>query len=89
MADRRGPKGLLTIGFTFLLLGYMGIRTIYNMGVPEDGELPAWRFYALVLCSFLTGVGGNGGLCSSLNTASKSFTDRTVRTTAQNGVLNY
>lgn len=35
-------------------------------------------FCALVVCSFLTGIGGNGGLASAMNATAKSFPDGAV-----------
>lgn len=78
--------------FLFLLIGYSGIRHFYNsvdataaenlarQAVEDEAEkLSFFSFCILVLCSYLTGAGGNGGLTSSVNATAKSFPDRMVR----------
>lgn len=54
----------------------MGIRGLYDRGLPEGvKELGFPSFCALVVFSYLTGAGGNGGLTSSVNSTAKSFPD--------------
>lgn len=78
--DAKGPRILLVIGFVFLLSGYLGIRHLYDVGLPEGvADLSTVAFGALVLCGFMTGIGGNGGLASSMNVTAKSWPDRAVR----------
>lgn len=78
--DAKGPRILLVIGFVFLLSGYLGIRHFYDAGLPEGvADLSVVAFAALVLCGFMTGIGGNGGLASSMNVTAKSWPDRAVR----------
>ena len=61
-----------------LLGGYSGIKHLYDSGlVPDTSTLPALSFYIL-LCKFLTGSGGLGGLINSMNTTVKSFPDEVV-----------
>jgi hypothetical protein len=60
-------------------VGYLGIRAVYDAGLPEGETLPTWRLGVLIACSFMSGIGGNGGLAAALNTAAKSFPDRSVR----------
>lgn len=83
LVDARGPRLLLVGAFVLLLAGYSGIRHIYDIGVPESDPRPAslstFSFYALVLCSIMTGAGGNGGLTGSVNSTAKTFPDRAVR----------
>ncbi|KIK64712.1 hypothetical protein GYMLUDRAFT_240671 [Collybiopsis luxurians FD-317 M1] len=77
IVDSRGPKSLLLSAFVLLLLGYSGIRIIYNAGIPEDSTTLAMPiFVLLVACSFMTGVGGNGGLAAAINTTAKTFPDK-------------
>jgi len=79
IVDARGPRIILIVSFAFLLGGYSGIKYLYDSGLPPDtSTLPALSFYSLVLCSFLTGSGGFGGLTSSLNSTVKSFPDGAV-----------
>ncbi|KAF8655191.1 hypothetical protein AX16_003223 [Volvariella volvacea WC 439] len=77
LVDTRGPKIPLTFAFLFLLSGYSGIRHFFDAGVPKDAPtISDWTFGLLVLCGYLTGAGGNGGLTSSVNSTAKSFPDR-------------
>jgi hypothetical protein len=77
--DSRGPRILLACSFVFLLGGYSGIKYIYDSGLAPDAlSAPSIVFYALLLCSFLTGVGSLGGLTSSVNSTAKTFPDRAV-----------
>ncbi|KAK7689991.1 hypothetical protein QCA50_006633 [Cerrena zonata] len=82
LVDAKGPRILLVIGFVFLLSGYLGIRHLYDVGLPEGvADLSTVAFGALVLCGFMTGIGGNGGLASSMNVTAKSWPDRARATT--------
>ena len=77
--DSRGPRILLACSFVFLLGGYSGIRYLYDSGLAPDAlSVPSIIFYALLLCSFLTGVGGSGGISGAINTVSKTFPDQAV-----------
>ena len=77
--DSRGPRILLACSFVFLLGGYSGIRYLYDSGLPPGASsAPPIIFYALLLCTFLTGVGGAAGNTSSVNTTAKTFPDRAV-----------
>ncbi|RXW15826.1 hypothetical protein EST38_g10027 [Candolleomyces aberdarensis] len=77
IVDSRGPRILLCCAFVFLLGGYMGMRYLYDAGLPEGvNHLSVLSFAALVLCSYLTGAGGNGGLTSSVNSTARTFPDQ-------------
>ncbi|KAJ3885821.1 major facilitator superfamily domain-containing protein [Lentinula edodes] len=77
IVDSRGPKSLLLSGFVLLLAGYSGIRLVYDAGLPENvTALSTAMFALLIACSFMTGVGGNGGLCAAINTTAKTFPDK-------------
>lgn len=79
IVDSRGPRILLVCSFLFLLGGYSGMRYLYDTGLPADVEhLSIIAFCALVLFSYLTGAGGNGGLVSSVNSTAKTFPDKAV-----------
>ena len=79
IVDSRGPRILLACSFVSLLGGYSGIRYLYDSGLAPDAlSVPAIIFYALLLCSFLTGIGGAGGVTGALNTISKTFPDQAV-----------
>ena len=76
IVDTRGPRILLVIAFVALLTGYNGIRWFYDMGLPPGAtDLSTIGFCTLVLFGFLTGIGGNGGLASAMNSTAKSFPD--------------
>ncbi|OSD01957.1 MFS general substrate transporter [Trametes coccinea BRFM310] len=86
IVDRRGPRMLMVMAFFSLLIGYLGIRHFFLNGLPDGTtELGLLPFCLLVLCGFLTGIGGNGGLVGSMNATAKSFPDKT-RATA-NGIV--
>jgi hypothetical protein len=77
--DSRGPRILLACSFVFLLGGYSGIRYSYDSSLAPDAlSVSATSFGALLLCSFLTGVGSGGGLTSAVNSTAKTFPDQAV-----------
>ncbi|KAF9068493.1 major facilitator superfamily domain-containing protein [Rhodocollybia butyracea] len=77
IVDHRGPKSLLGIGFVVLFSGYAGIRAIYDAGLPANVQkLSTGSLALLVLCSLMTGIGGNGGLAAAINTTAKTFPDK-------------
>ena len=79
IVDSRRPRIVLLFSFALLLGGYSGIKHFYDSGLPAGtSTLPAFGFYLLVLCNFLTGSGSVGGITSSLNSTVKSFPDRVV-----------
>lgn len=78
LVDLKGPRGLLSAAFVLLLVGYLGIRQIFISGGVGDGQLHVVGFWLLVICSYMTGVGGNGGFSSAVNTTAKSFPDHVV-----------
>jgi MFS family permease len=78
IVDATGPRYTLVGAFMLLLVGYSAIRNIYDNGAPPSGSISAFTFWLLVICSFMTGAGGNGGLTSSVNTTAKSFPDKAV-----------
>lgn len=79
IVDTRGPRILLALGFVSLLVGYNGIRWFYDKGLPQDAtDLSSIAFCALVFFGFLTGIGGNGGLSSAMNSTARSFPDGLV-----------
>ncbi|KZV69069.1 MFS general substrate transporter [Peniophora sp. CONT] len=74
--DSRGPRPLLIVAFIALLCGYLGIRATYDRGL-EDGEktLSRAHLFALIFCSYLTGMGGNSAMSTAMNSTAKSFPD--------------
>ncbi|KAE9405843.1 MFS general substrate transporter [Gymnopus androsaceus JB14] len=80
IVDKTGPKPNMFAGFCLLLMGYLGIRVIYDTGLTQDSNkesesVSTATFLLLVLFSIMTGVGGNGGYSASLNVVAKSFPD--------------
>ncbi len=70
----------LAAAFVLLLTGYAGIWKIYDAGLPpESKHLSMAILYLLAFCSFMTGVAGNAGFSSAINSTAKSFPDRLVR----------
>ena len=77
--DARGPRPSLITAFFTLSIGYLGIRMIFNAGLEEGQEqAPTTTIALLIICGFLTGNGGSGGLASSLNAVAKSFPEHIV-----------
>ncbi|KAF9261114.1 MFS general substrate transporter [Marasmius fiardii PR-910] len=74
--DKNGPRLPLLAASVLLLVGYSGIRFIYTGGLPEGQDsLSSIKLVALVFCSFVTGVGGNSGMITAINTTAKTFPD--------------
>ncbi|KAF5371466.1 hypothetical protein D9615_009591 [Tricholomella constricta] len=88
IVDFRGPRILLVSAFVLLLTGYSGIRYIYDSGTPAASTtISTFTFCVLMLCSFMTGAGGNAGLTSAVNSTAKTFPDK-ARATATGIVLS-
>ncbi|GLB33202.1 putative MFS general substrate transporter [Lyophyllum shimeji] len=82
IVDLRGPRILLASSFALLLAGYSGIRYIYDSGIPASSTtISTFTFCVLVVCSFMTGSGGNAGLTSAVNSTAKTFPDKARATT--------
>ncbi|KAG8679035.1 hypothetical protein FRC09_019311, partial [Ceratobasidium sp. 395] len=79
VVDTRGPRMALLVAFMMLLLGYSGIRMFYT-GAITLSDSSAAKFNggvaALSFFGLCTGIGGNAGITSAMNTAAKSFPDR-------------
>jgi len=79
LVDARGPRPSLIIAFFTLSVGYLGTRMIFKAGLEQGQEQASTATVALlILCGFLTGNGGSGGLASSLNAVAKSFPEHVV-----------
>ncbi|KIJ58855.1 hypothetical protein HYDPIDRAFT_101889 [Hydnomerulius pinastri MD-312] len=87
IVDLRGPRIPLIGASICLLLGYSGIKRIYDDGVGGGTTVSALHFAVLVMCGFMTGLGGNAGLGAAVNTTAKSFPD-TARATTTGLVLS-
>lgn len=75
------PRSLL-VAFVMLLFGYNGIRMFY-IGLLTLSEDSTAKFNggvaALSFFSLCTGIAGNAGITSAMNSVAKSFPDRMVR----------
>lgn len=85
LVDAKGPRIPLAMALVFLFVGYFGIKTIFDAGSGDP--ISTITLTTLLVCSFMTGAGGNGGLASSINSVAKSFPD-TFRTTTTGFVLS-
>ncbi|KAI9512757.1 MFS general substrate transporter [Russula earlei] len=75
IADTKGPRSLLIVGFISLLSGYSGIHFIFDAGLGNAAELSRFRLAILILCSFITGIGANASMAAAMNTTAKNFPD--------------
>jgi MFS family permease len=78
IVDAKGPRYVFVAACLLLLVGYSVIRFIYDRGAQPSGSISTFTFGLLVFSSFMTGVGGSGGLTSSINATVKSFPERAV-----------
>lgn len=76
VVDSKGPRIPLISAFACLLIGYLGIRHIY-----DDGAGTVISLVILIACSFMTGLAGNAGLAVAMNTTAKSFPETSRGTT--------
>ncbi|KAI9566752.1 major facilitator superfamily domain-containing protein [Boletus coccyginus] len=79
--DRKGPRIPLISASIFLLIGYLGIKQIYDDGIGNGTTVSPVHFALLVVCGFMTGSGGNAGLNAAMNTTAKSFPSNARATT--------
>lgn len=80
IVDRKGPRIPLIGASICLFIGYLGIKQMYDDGIGANGStVSAVHLALLVACSFMTGLGGNGGLSAAINTTAKSFPSSSVR----------
>ena len=81
IVDTRGPRISLASSFLLLLLGYSGIRYIFDAGIPAPADtVSTFTICLLVLCGCMTGAGGGASSTASLNSTAKIFPDKAVRT---------
>ncbi|CCM06575.1 uncharacterized protein FIBRA_08853 [Fibroporia radiculosa] len=74
------------MAFFALIIGYSGLRYYYDSGLPDGvSSLNFFGICMLAFLSFLTGIGGNGGLVSGMNSTAKSWPDRARAT--MNGIV--
>ncbi|KAG2072862.1 MFS general substrate transporter [Suillus decipiens] len=71
VVDSRGPRIPLISAFTCFLIGYLGIRCIYDNATGS--AISFLHLVVLISCSFMTGLAGNASLAAAVNTTVKSF----------------
>ncbi|KAF9236916.1 major facilitator superfamily domain-containing protein [Melanogaster broomeanus] len=81
IVDRKGPRIPLIGASISLLVGYLGIKIIYDGGIGDRASVSSLELAVLVMCGYVTGLGGNAGLAASINTTAKSFPDSARATT--------
>ncbi|KIK91177.1 hypothetical protein PAXRUDRAFT_831061 [Paxillus rubicundulus Ve08.2h10] len=81
IVDTKGPRIPLIGAFLLLLVGYLGIKKMYDDGIGDAATVSSLHFAVLVLCGFMTGLAGNAGLAAAANTTAKSFPDTYRATT--------
>ncbi|KAF8839373.1 MFS general substrate transporter [Paxillus ammoniavirescens] len=81
IVDIKGPHIPLIGAFTLLLIGYSGIKKVYDDGIGYATTVSTLHFAVLVLFGFMTGLGSIAGMAASLNTTAKSFPDTFRATT--------
>ncbi|KIJ21223.1 hypothetical protein PAXINDRAFT_107124 [Paxillus involutus ATCC 200175] len=81
IVDIKGPRIPLIGAFTLLLIGYLGIKKVYDDGIGDAATVSALHFAVLILFGFMTGLGGIAGMAAALNTTAKSFPDTSRATT--------
>ncbi|KAI5988455.1 major facilitator superfamily domain-containing protein [Pisolithus marmoratus] len=81
IVDSRGPRIPLTGAFLCFLIGYSGIKRMYDAGADSGTSISAAHFALLVVCGLLTGLGANAGIGSAISTTAKSFPESAHATT--------
>ncbi|KAF8550215.1 MFS general substrate transporter [Imleria badia] len=73
IVDRKGPRIPLIGASICLFVGYLGIKQMYDDGIGDGATVSPLHLVLLVMCSFMTGLGGNAGSAAAVNTTAKSF----------------
>ncbi len=74
IVDARGPRIAMAGAFFLLLIGYGGMKHMYDTG---DGASTV-TFVLLLMFGYMTGSGGNAGLSGAVNATAKSFPEALV-----------
>ncbi|KNZ80818.1 hypothetical protein J132_04247 [Termitomyces sp. J132] len=87
MVDTHGPRMPMASAFVLLLVGYTGIKFIFDAGVPTNANansstntISFFTSCVLVLCGFMTGAGGNSGFTGAVNSTAKTVPDKMATT---------
>jgi MFS family permease len=76
VVDSKGTRIPLIGASACLLIGYLGIKHMYDDGAGDTVSF--LHLVILIFCTFMTGVAGSAGLASAMNTTAKSFPDSAV-----------
>ncbi|KAG1740293.1 major facilitator superfamily domain-containing protein [Suillus lakei] len=79
VVDSKGPRIPLISASVCLLIGYLGIKRIYDDGAGTT--ISFMHIAILIACGFMTGLAGNAGLAVAINTTAKSFPETSRGTT--------
>ncbi|KAH0832921.1 major facilitator superfamily domain-containing protein [Lanmaoa asiatica] len=79
--DSKGPRIPFISAAICLLVGYLGIKQMYDDGIGNDATVSTLHLVLLVVCSFMTGSGGSAGAGAAINMTAKSFPSSARATT--------
>ena len=78
LADSRGPRLSLTLSFALLLVGYLGIKGVYDASEGNTEPAGGGTLFTLIIFGLLSGIGSTAGYFAALNTVAKSFPNKIV-----------
>ncbi|KAI6106166.1 major facilitator superfamily domain-containing protein [Pisolithus croceorrhizus] len=81
IVDFRGPQIPLVGAFVFSLVGYAGMKRMYDEGTDSGTSISSAHFLLLMVCSLLTGLGAHAGVVAAVNTTARSFPESARATT--------
>lgn len=81
IVDFRGPQIPLVGAFVFSLVGYAGMKRMYDEGTDSGTSISSAHFFLLIVCSLLTGLGAHAGVVAAVNTTARSFPESARATT--------
>ncbi|KAH0826447.1 hypothetical protein J3R83DRAFT_5433 [Lanmaoa asiatica] len=73
IVDTEGPRTLLISASICLVVGYLGMKQMYDDSIGNGATVSMPHLTLLVGCGLMTGLGGNAGLSTAINTTAKSF----------------
>ncbi|KAI6010582.1 hypothetical protein EDC04DRAFT_788401 [Pisolithus marmoratus] len=80
--DSGSPRIPLGIDSVCFLVGYAGMKHMYDEGTDSGTSISSAHFALLVICGLLTGLDASAGLASAVNSTAKSFSESARATTA-------
>lgn len=87
LADSRGPRPGLALGFTLLLTGYLGVRGVYDASKNNTEPARGETSFVLVLFELFIGIGSEASCSGVLNATMKSFPEE-IRSTMTGVVIS-